>query len=76
MSHAYVVSTKKNGVPMTYKQAMLSDECEKWKIAMDSDMSAHYSNNRWDLVTLPKDRKAIGNGWVFTKKMVDTRLDL
>ena len=68
MSHAYVVSTKKNGVPMTYKQAMLSDECEKWKIAMDSEMSAHYSNNTWDLVTLPKDRKAIGNRWVFTKK--------
>ena len=68
MSHAYVVSTKKDGVPITYKQAMLSAECEKWKIAMDSEMSAHYSNNTWDLVLLPKDRKAIGNRWVFTKK--------
>ena len=68
MSHAYVVSTKKDGVPVTYKQAMLSDEAEKWKIAMDSEMSAHYSNNTWDLVLLPKDRKAIGNRWVFTKK--------
>ena len=68
MSHAHVVSIKKNGVPVTYKQAILSDECEKWKIAMDSEMSAHYSNNTWDLVLLPKDRKAIGNRWVFTKK--------
>ena len=42
MSHAYVVSTKKDGIPITYKQAMLSAECEKWKIAMDSEMSAHY----------------------------------
>ena len=50
MSHAHVVSIKKNGVPVTYKQAILSDECEKWKIAMDSEMSAHYSNNTWDLV--------------------------
>ena len=47
MSHAYVVSTKKDGVPMTYKQAMLSDEAEKWKIAMDNEMSAHYSNHTW-----------------------------
>ena len=68
MSHAYVVSTKKDGIPITYKQAMLSAECEKWKIAMDSEMSAHYSNNTWNLVDLPKDRKAIGNRWVFTKK--------
>ena len=59
MSHAYVVSTKKDGIPITYKQAMLSAECEKWKIAMDSEMSAHYSNNTWNLVDLPKDRKAM-----------------
>ena len=61
MSHAYVVSTKKDGVPVTYKQAMVSDQAEKWKIAMDSEMSAHYSNNALGLVLLPKDRKAIGN---------------
>lgn len=68
MSHAYINSVKNDGVPVTYKQAILSDKCENWKTAMNSEMSAHYSNNTWDLVPLPKDRKAIGSRWVFTKK--------
>jgi hypothetical protein len=37
------------------KQATLSDGSEKWKIALDSEMSAHFSNNTWNLVLLPKD---------------------
>ena len=38
------------------------------KSAMEMEMNSIYSNDVWDLVELPADRKAIGSKWVFKKK--------
>ena len=35
---------------------------------MQKEMDSIYSNNVWDLVRLPKNRKLIGSKWVFKKK--------
>ena len=41
-------------------EALFSAEKEKWKAAM-LGMDSIYSNNVWDLIELPKDRKTIGS---------------
>lgn len=54
--------------PETYEQAMKSEEREKWKNAMDKEMTAHKDNETWKLVPLPKNAKLIDNKWVFRIK--------
>nr|GEW90918.1 ribonuclease H-like domain-containing protein [Tanacetum cinerariifolium] len=53
----------------------ISEECfeeaskhQPWIDAMNSKMDAIYRNNTWDLVKLPKGRKAIGSKWVWKIK--------
>lgn len=44
----------------------LAAKDSKWKDAMDSELQALKSNETWDVVTLPKDKKKpIGCKWVF-----------
>ncbi|MCO5588838.1 hypothetical protein L7F22_042798 [Adiantum nelumboides] len=50
--------------PLTYKEAELCDD-KKWELAMQSVMQSLYANNTWELVPLPKGRKAIPNKWVY-----------
>uniref|UniRef100_A0AAV1V3A7 Reverse transcriptase Ty1/copia-type domain-containing protein n=1 Tax=Peronospora matthiolae TaxID=2874970 RepID=A0AAV1V3A7_9STRA len=54
--------------PMTFKSAMESSDAVKWKEACDSEMKYLCKTKTWDLVPLPKGRKAIGNRWVFRVK--------
>ena len=35
---------------------------------MQKEMDSIYSNDVWDLVELPENRKLVGNKWVFKKK--------
>ena len=35
---------------------------------MEKDLSSLHGNEVWDLVDLPKHRKAVGNKWVFKLK--------
>ncbi|GKC30973.1 ribonuclease H-like domain-containing protein [Tanacetum coccineum] len=39
---------------------------------MNDEMEAMYENNSWDLVDLPKNRKAIGSKWVYKIKHKST----
>ena len=54
--------------PQTVKEALSCPENEEWKAAMQKEMESISSNGVWDLVELPKDRKPVGNKWVFKKK--------
>nr|GEU29697.1 ribonuclease H-like domain-containing protein [Tanacetum cinerariifolium] len=39
-----------------------------WIDALDSEMDALIRNDTWEIVDLPKDRKAIGSKWIFMLK--------
>ncbi|GFY09868.1 retrovirus-related Pol polyprotein from transposon TNT 1-94 [Trichonephila clavipes] len=54
--------------PDTYKEAIASEDSDKWLAAMKEELESLSSNNTWVLANLPSDRKAIGNRWVFKIK--------
>ncbi|KAM2375350.1 hypothetical protein ACFXTH_044141 [Malus domestica] len=51
-----------------FEEAVNSEELSKWNDAMDDEMLSIYENKTWELVKLPKGRKAIGCKWVYVKK--------
>ncbi|KAG6578193.1 Gag-Pol polyprotein [Phytophthora cinnamomi] len=64
---AYVVDSV-GEMPTTFKSAMESSDAAKWKEACDSEYDSLLKNKTWEVVPLPKGRKAIGNRWVFRVK--------
>ena len=57
-----------SGEPSCYKEAMLADDHAKWELAMKSELSSIEKNGTWDLVPLPKDKKALPCKWVYKQK--------
>ena len=62
------IQTKEIDEPMTTDEAMKGNYETEWKKATNSEYSALMENNTWELVELPKGRKAIGCKWVFHVK--------
>lgn len=54
--------------PTTYKQALISEDAEKWLEAMRSKMTFMFENQVWDLVDWPDGVTPIGWKWVFKVK--------
>ena len=44
-----------------------------WRAAMDEEMRALKKNDTWEIVTLPRGKKAVGCRWVFTPKFQANR---
>lgn len=61
---AYIVDT----IPTNFKEALSSPEYEKWKQAMDEEMSVLEENKTWELQELPPGHRTIGCRWVFALK--------
>ena len=55
-------------IPSKYSEAMQSDESEKWKEAMDTEIESLAENETFDLVPLPEGKRAVGGRWVYTIK--------
>ena len=64
---AYCLLTE-DGEPSTFHEAVEGEEATLWMTAMQEEIDALYKNLTWDLVPLPKGRKAIGNKWVYKIK--------
>ena len=54
--------------PGTIQEALATDEATQWKAAADDEYQSLLDNDTWDLVKLPRGRKAIGCKWVFKVK--------
>ncbi|KAL0402524.1 UNVERIFIED_CONTAM: hypothetical protein Slati_4282300 [Sesamum latifolium] len=55
-------------IPTTYIKAVKSSEKNKWRIAMNEEISSLHKNQTWGLVSLPKGKMAIGCKWVYAKE--------
>ncbi|CAM8968501.1 unnamed protein product [Rhodiola kirilowii] len=55
--------------PKTFDEAMKSQDVSFWKEAINDEMDSIVGNNTWILVDLPQGHKALGNKWIFRKKM-------
>ena len=54
-----------SGDPTSWKEVMASPEKAKWVNAIEKEMESLHTNEVWDLVELPKDRKG---EWVYKTK--------
>ncbi|CAI7788765.1 unnamed protein product [Closterium sp. NIES-53] len=54
--------------PATLKEALESSDAEEWKKAMENELKSIEENGTWELVELPKGRKAITSKWLFKIK--------
>ncbi|KAM1054407.1 hypothetical protein PS2_001749 [Malus domestica] len=59
------------GEPETYEEARAHNDSDKWMKAMESEMDSLSKNDTYELVELPKGRKALKNKWVFKLKRDD-----
>ncbi|KAE8712603.1 hypothetical protein F3Y22_tig00110239pilonHSYRG00004 [Hibiscus syriacus] len=54
--------------PITFHDAVTSQENDKWMAAMVEEMESLNHNRTWELVRLPEGKKPIGCKWVYKKK--------
>lgn len=54
--------------PKNYNQAISCVDSEKWKEAMQEELSSIERNHTWELTDLPAGRSSIGSKWVFKIK--------
>lgn len=63
-------------LPTSFKSAMESSDASKWNEACESETKSLYKNKTWELVTLPRGRKAMSSKWVLkVKETVEGLID-
>ena len=65
---AYALPVVEETIPFIYREAEISSESKMWKDAMEEEISSQHKNDTWELIELPKEKKAIGCKWVYAKK--------
>ena len=55
-------------IPINYNDAVSCPESEKWKAAIQDEYNSIIENKTWEIVPLPKNRKAIKGKWVLDFK--------
>lgn len=60
--------TQREKDPQNFKEAVNSLAADKWKKAMEEEMSSIRENETWDLVELPPGMKTIGSKWIYKQK--------
>jgi hypothetical protein len=59
--------------PESYQEAMLHDQKNEWQKAIQEEMKSLHENHTYDLVDLPKCKRALKNKWVFRCKIEPNR---
>src|SRR5271163_673564 len=56
--------------PVTYKDALSSQEAEHWQEAIESELKSLGDNNTWTIIPrIPPGRRPIGCKWIFKRKL-------
>ena len=69
VSYALITSS---GDPTNFQEVVYSQEKGSWMGAMEEMQSLH-KNPTWELVELPKGKRAIGCKWVYKKEAVSKK---
>lgn len=54
--------------PSTLEEAMSSEDCDKWTVAINKEIKSLQKNNTWILVPRTSEMHVITNRWIFKKK--------
>jgi ATP-binding cassette subfamily B (MDR/TAP) protein 1 len=65
--HQYVLMTDA-GEPSCYEEAVFDEHKNEWSEAMQDEIKSLYENDTFDLVSLPKGKKALKQKWVYRVK--------
>jgi len=69
ISYAYAVISIDDIIELiTYKQAVKSPLCDKWKTAMKNEIQSLKNNNMWDIVNVPSNQHVLKEHWVYKVK--------
>jgi hypothetical protein len=63
----YILLTDE-GEPNCFQEACKVENNKEWKKAMEEEMGSLLENKTWELVKLPKGRRALQNKWVYMIK--------
>ncbi|GKF59181.1 retrovirus-related pol polyprotein from transposon TNT 1-94, partial [Tanacetum coccineum] len=66
-AHEYVLLTD-GGEPECYAEVMEDEYKKEWFEAMEDEMNSLHENNTFELVKLPKGKRALKNKWVYNLK--------
>jgi hypothetical protein len=67
--HVYAVISIDNIIKLiTYKQAVKSSLCDKWKMAMKNEIQLLKNNNTWDIVNVLLNQHVLKEHWVYKVK--------
>lgn len=64
------------GDPDTFEEDMEDDHKKEWMDAMQDELNSMHENQTFDLVCLPKGKKALKNRWVFRVKQDESTSSL
>ena len=59
------------GEPESFQEAMSNDQKGKWLSTMHKEMKSLLKNHTYELVKLPKGKRALKNKWVYKLKIED-----
>ena len=66
----------KNDEPLTYMEAVMSRDSDKWQEAMKFKIDFMYTNQIWTLIDPPEGVTPIGCKWIYKKKIgVDDQVE-
>ena len=68
LHYAFTAFKEDQNEPLTYQQAVESENADQWTTAMESEMESLTENKTWTLVSLPPGRKVIKCKWVYKLK--------
>ena len=68
-SHNLTMASTEQQDPSSVAEAKSSPDKAKWEKAMEGEMESLHSNDVWELVEPPPNRKIVGSKWIFKRKV-------